>query len=304
MLRSLVKSFFWYTWYSKRISNITWTSKSFVSWFYSKFAESFSIPEVVFMNLGYSDLNSESNILILNEEDELDRLSIQLYHHVINDITLKGLDVLEIGCGRGGGSSYIMRYLHPNYLTAVDLSSKAIDLCRISNKTDRINFQCADAESLPFPDNSFDIVVNIESSFCYPSMIGNKRKQSLFLSEVERILKPGGYFLFADLRLSIKEMDLLHERLNRSGLNILESENITLNVLKARELASESPYIDRAYQWCELVPSRKIAFFKSFIVAFVWNCYQASYYLKGSISYELMREGKMPYWRWIMQKDW
>ena len=47
--------------------------------------------------------------------------------------------------------------------------------------------------ALPFGDDSFDIVVNVESSLNYPSM---KR----FLDEVDRVLSPGGCFLLADYR--------------------------------------------------------------------------------------------------------
>ena len=54
-------------------------------------------------------------------------------------------------------------------------------------------FEVGDAERMPFPDASFDAVVNVESSHCYPSM-------PAFLSEVRRVLRPGGHFLYADLR--------------------------------------------------------------------------------------------------------
>jgi ubiquinone/menaquinone biosynthesis C-methylase UbiE len=48
---------------------------------------------------------------------------------------------------------------------------------------------------MPFPDASFDAVINVESSHCYPSM-------GRFLSEVHRVLRPRGSLLFADLRTS------------------------------------------------------------------------------------------------------
>ena len=54
-----------------------------------------------------------------------------------------------------------------------------------------------DAENLPFPDQSFDAVINIESSHCYPRF-------PRFLAEVARVLRPGGHFLYADLRLDVR----------------------------------------------------------------------------------------------------
>ena len=50
-----------------------------------------------------------------------------------------------------------------------------------------------DAENLPFVDQSFDAVINIEASHCYPGF-------PRFLAEVARVLRPGGHFLYADLR--------------------------------------------------------------------------------------------------------
>jgi SAM-dependent methyltransferase len=49
-----------------------------------------------------------------------------------------------------------------------------------------------DAEDLPFSDNEFDIVINVESSHNYP----NLRR---FFEEVARVLRPGGFFSHADV---------------------------------------------------------------------------------------------------------
>ena len=49
------------------------------------------------------------------------------------------------------------------------------------------------AESLPFADESFDAVINVEASHGYPDF-------PRFLAEVARVLRPGGHFLYADFR--------------------------------------------------------------------------------------------------------
>jgi ubiquinone/menaquinone biosynthesis C-methylase UbiE len=46
-----------------------------------------------------------------------------------------------------------------------------------------VNFVRGDAQNLPFPDQSFDAVINIESSAHYPSL-------ARFLAEVARVLLP------------------------------------------------------------------------------------------------------------------
>ncbi len=50
-----------------------------------------------------------------------------------------------------------------------------------------------DALNLPFDVSTFDIIINVEASHCYPD-------QARFFSEVSRILKKDGVFLYADFR--------------------------------------------------------------------------------------------------------
>jgi SAM-dependent methyltransferase len=59
-----------------------------------------------------------------------------------------------------------------------------------------------------------------------------------FLSEVKRVLKPGGYFLFTDLRLKnqIQPMFLSFEK---SGLKIIENKDITANIIQSLDLDFE-----------------------------------------------------------------
>jgi hypothetical protein len=57
-----------------------------------------------FMNYGFSDEESEQVPLALQPADEGNRFAIQLYHRVASAADLNGLDVLEVGCSRGGGA--------------------------------------------------------------------------------------------------------------------------------------------------------------------------------------------------------
>jgi SAM-dependent methyltransferase len=84
--------------------------------------------------------------------------------------------------------------------------------------------------------NSVDVVISVESSHCYPS-------RPRFFEEVERILRPGGSFLFADLILSgdkSEGMDVVSPQLNEAGLIIEECIDIAENVLAARDAVSSS----------------------------------------------------------------
>ena len=59
-----------------------------------------------------------------------------------------------------------------------------------------------------------------------------------FFREIRRILKPGGRFLFADLRYA-EQMPELYEQLERSGLEQLHEEDISANVTRALELDAQ-----------------------------------------------------------------
>jgi len=139
------------------------------------------------MNYGYEPLNDQLDRLKLDVADEPDRYCIQLYHHVASAVNLTNLNILEIGCGRGGGASYIKRHLKPGAMTAIDFSEKAIRFCKYTHELDRLSFIKGDAESLPFDALPFDVVINIESSLCYGSM-------ETFLAQAKRVLRHDGYF--------------------------------------------------------------------------------------------------------------
>jgi SAM-dependent methyltransferase len=197
-------------------------------WWYNKLARQIAAGEWTFMNYGFQP-PPEDGALQLRPVDEADQLCIQLYERVTGGIDLAGRKVLEIGCGRGGGASYLARYRKPESVLGIDYSREAAVFCQ-SRHADvpNLNFQTGDAENLSLPDGAFDAVINVESSHCY----GNIEK---FFHEVARVLRPGGSFLFADLREPM-EMEQLRERLRGSaGLEIIDEENITAGVVRALE---------------------------------------------------------------------
>ena len=183
-----------------------------------------------FMNYGYAPDHGAAAPVALQAEDEPGRMCAQLYHHVASKVEIAGREVLEVGCGRGGGSSYISRYLAPKHVTGLDVAASQIAFCHRVHGNSVIEFVTGRAESLPFEDDSFDVVVNVESSFCYGDM-------AAFLAEVDRVLRPGGHFLFAEFRL-VHEVDQLLGDLNRSPLSMVSLEDISANVLRALECDS------------------------------------------------------------------
>ena len=181
---------------------------------------------VIFMNYGYQSLNGHAPIS-LKKEDEINRYCIQLYDHVVNKADLSDKNVLEVGSGRGGGASYISRYYKPRSFTGLDISSSVIDFCNRHYNVPNLSFIKGTSENQPFPDHSFDVLVNVESARCYSSLI-------TFFREVKRVVRPGGFFLFADV-IDKGEIGNVRKDLHSSGLEILHEKEITRNVVKGLE---------------------------------------------------------------------
>ncbi|MEL6924546.1 MAG: class I SAM-dependent methyltransferase [Bacteroidota bacterium] len=194
---------------------------------YENLARQFDFDDWHFMNYGYAPLNGTPT-LSLNAEDENDRYCIQLYHEVAAQVDLRDKAVLEVGSGRGGGASYVARYLQPAKMIGMDLASNAVAFAKSQHDVQGLDYVQGNAEALPFDDASFDAVINVESCHAYGSVEN-------FLKEVKRVLKPGGHFLVTDLRLA-QSMDILRKQLNNSGLNMLDARDIGPNVVRAIEL--------------------------------------------------------------------
>src|SRR5262249_39999190 len=139
----------------------------------------------LFFNFGYEE--DPPMGLPLAESDEPNRLSIQHYHHTASQIDLSGKDVLEVSCGHGGGASYLVRTFHPASYTGLDFNDPGIAFCKKTHNLPGLRFVHGDAENLPFPDESFDVVINVEASHIYNDF-------RRFLGQVTRVLRPGGHF--------------------------------------------------------------------------------------------------------------
>ena len=184
--------------------------------------------DILFMNYGYS---SDDQEIPLDEKDEPNRYSIQLYHHLADATAIKNKDIVEIGCGRGGGLFYITSNFLPATAKGVELDKQAVAFCNSHYSLDGLMFLHGDAQNLKLEDNSCDVVINVESSHRYPDI-------KAFLEEVSRILRPGGYFLFTDFRNDYETEDI-RKKLELNGMSVLKERFINKEVVAALELDDE-----------------------------------------------------------------
>jgi arsenite methyltransferase len=106
-----------------------------------------------------------------------------------------GFMVLDIGCGSGVGC-FLFCKAYGCTVVGVDLSQKKIASAREQAKdeglTGKAGFVVSDAEVLPFPDASFDVVV----SECVFSILPDKMRAA---GEISRVLRPKGRMVFTDI---------------------------------------------------------------------------------------------------------
>jgi len=195
-------------------------------WWYGRLAKRYTAGDWTFMNYGFVPPAGGAT-LALDPEDEPDRYCIQLYHRVASAADLAGKVVLEVGSGRGGGASFLARYHRPARVTGADFSPQAVTLCQKRHAAvPNLSFTVGDAEQLPFPDASFDAVVNVESSHCY----GHIDK---FFAEAARVLRPGGHFLYTDFRPDAEGPAWSAALAAQRGWELTDFEDITTAVADA-----------------------------------------------------------------------
>ena len=197
---------------------VGWIRKSIWRLWYPFLTRQLRDEAVYFLNYAFEEEPPMG--IPLSPKNEPDRACVQLYHHVAAQVPLRGKNVLEVSCGHGGGAEYVARTFEPCSYTALDLNPAAIGFCQEHHQakqssidsphptdsskygdrqdacpTNGLIFRQGDAEQLPFEANTFDAVINVEASHCYPDF-------PRFLAEVARVLKPGGHFLYADFRFA------------------------------------------------------------------------------------------------------
>jgi acyl transferase domain-containing protein/SAM-dependent methyltransferase len=175
-----------------------------------------------FLNYGYISLGDGDQARFDVPDGTFNPSSVRLAFELLGDTDLGGLQVLDVGCGRGGTVALLADRFACD-VTGVDLAPEAIAFCRRAHRLPGVRFEVGDSEHLPFDDASFDAVTNIESSHTYPRL-------RAFLAEVKRVLRTGGVFLYTDL-LPVQRWDEVRAVLGPLRLSIVSERHITANVL-------------------------------------------------------------------------
>jgi len=106
-------------------------------------------------------------------------------------------EAADLGCGPGQLVIQLARRSPGLHVTGIDLSDGMIargqDNARRAGVADRVSFRQGNAQQIPFPDASLDLVVSTLSLHHWSDPVA-------VLDEIARVLRPGGSFLIFDLR--------------------------------------------------------------------------------------------------------
>ena len=195
--------------------------------FYDKINDSLSesiyADDATFFNFGYLPDGHPRSARIELPPHWPNRNRIDLVLELIGNCDLNDCDILDVGCGRGGTILTMDRFFDAGEIWGLDLSPSAVLFCRRRIQNPNIYFVNGESEHLPFLDGFFDVVVNVESSCLYPDIYA-------FYREVERVLGPGGRFLYTDL-LPVEHLESYRSCLRGLGLTLERDQDITPNVL-------------------------------------------------------------------------
>ncbi|HRZ98241.1 MAG TPA: bifunctional demethylmenaquinone methyltransferase/2-methoxy-6-polyprenyl-1,4-benzoquinol methylase UbiE [Paludibacter sp.] len=104
--------------------------------------------------------------------------------------------IIDIATGTGDFSLNAFKYLHPEHITAVDISDKMIEVgvekVKKAGLAEKIEFGIQDCSTLSFGDNSYDAATIAFG-------IRNFEKLNESLQQIHRVLKPNGHLLILEM---------------------------------------------------------------------------------------------------------
>ncbi|WP_256875089.1 class I SAM-dependent methyltransferase [Nostoc sp. C052] len=133
-----------------------------------------------FFNVGY--WQSETH----NQEEAC----FNLMEKLLDFIPEKQGNILDVGCGLGATTSYLLKYYSPADVLGINISARQIE--RSTVNAPGCKFICMDAVQMEFEDDLFDNIICVEAAFYFDT-------RAKFLKEAWRVLKPGGNLILSDI---------------------------------------------------------------------------------------------------------
>lgn len=138
----------------------------------------------------------------------------------LHDRGFQGGRIIDVGCGFGATAIVLTQAFPQSEVVGIDLSEPLLHLAsqaaQAAGLADRVRFEAGDAERIPYEDDSFDVVLNL-------NMVHIVKHPIQMLNEIERILLPEGSLFIVDLKRSWLG---LFEKEMKSSLTLQEAKTL------------------------------------------------------------------------------
>jgi ubiquinone/menaquinone biosynthesis C-methylase UbiE len=105
--------------------------------------------------------------------------------------------ILDAGCGFGGTLLYLLKGFPEAEGVGIDASDVLLELARetaeAQGMANRVTFEKGDVQEMPYPDDSFDVVIST-------NVVHHVANPTAMLREIKRVLAPEGLLYIADIR--------------------------------------------------------------------------------------------------------
>ncbi len=170
--------------------------------------------------------------------ENMQTANLGLYNMALEELPATGqVKLLEIGFGNG---AHFNRFFEKNpqaHLSGLDFSQSMYDLAAQINavyiQNNQLELKLGDASEMPFDTNTFDYIIAINTIYFWPDI-------DLYLTEIRRVLKPGGILLigyrpkatmdllsFTDYGFRKYEIEEMAEILNKNKLELITQKQIS-----------------------------------------------------------------------------
>ncbi len=151
--------------------------------------------------------------------------------------------LLDAGCGQGKSFKHLQRVFAPSRLLGTDADPHSLDLSAAEAKRLGIEVELSggDCASLPYPDASIDVL------FCHQTF-HHLVEQEKALAEFYRVLRPGGYLLFAESTQAYIDTWVIRWFF-RHPMHVQKSAEGYLHMLRMQGFAFGSDNVSYPYLW-------------------------------------------------------